>query len=123
MILYSLKDLCTFSFMSKMMSAKNKLIISIFLFILTSMLNAGEVRHRLIVLADMGNEPDEEQQMIHMIVCSNEFDIDGLIAVTGKYIRPELKNPYKQVTHPELFLKIIDAYEKVLPNLKKHSDG
>jgi NAD(P)-dependent dehydrogenase (short-subunit alcohol dehydrogenase family) len=29
----------------------------------------------------MGIEPDEERQMIHMMVCSNEFDIDGLIAV------------------------------------------
>ena len=84
---------------------------------------AGDVRHRLIVLADMGNEPDEEQQMTHMIVCSNEFDIDALIAVTGKYIHPGIKNPYRQITHPELFHKIIDAYEKVLPNLKQHADG
>ncbi len=84
---------------------------------------AGDVRHRLIVLADMGNEPDEEQQMTHMMVCSNEFDIEALIAVTGKYIRPEISDPYRQITHPELFHKIIDAYEKVLPNLKKHADG
>ena len=40
-------------------------------------------RHRLIILADMGNEPDEEQQMVHMIMCSNEFDLDALISVTG----------------------------------------
>jgi len=84
---------------------------------------AGDVRHRLIVLADMGNEPDEEQQMTHMMVCSNEFDIDALIAVTGKYIHPGIKDPYRQITHPELFHKIIDAYEEVLPNLKKHADG
>jgi len=84
---------------------------------------AGDVRHRLIVLADMGNEPDEEQQMTHMMVCSNEFDIDALIAVTGKYIRPSLKDRYRQITHPELFHKIIDAYEEVLPNLKEHAEG
>ncbi len=29
------------------------------------------VRHRLIVLADMGNEPDEEQQMVHLLMCHN----------------------------------------------------
>lgn len=33
--------------------------------------------HRLIILADMGNEPDEMQQMTHMITCSNELDIEG----------------------------------------------
>lgn len=78
---------------------------------------------RLIVLADMGNEPDEMQQMVHMIICSNEFLPEGLIAVTGKYLRPESKEEYRRITHPELFMKIIDGYEKVLPNLKLHSNG
>ena len=71
----------------------------------------------------MGNEPDEMQQMIHMITCSNEFDIEGLIAVTGKYLRPESRIAYRQSLHPELFQQIIDAYEKDLPNLKLHADG
>jgi len=80
-------------------------------------------KHRLIILADMGNEPDEEQQMIHMITCSNEFDLEGLLAVTGKYIRPGHEREYNRVTHPELFLKIIDAYSIDLDNLKKHARG
>jgi len=58
-----------------------------------------------------------------MIMCSNEFELEGLVAVTGKYLRPESRNPYKQVTHPELFVNIIDAYAKVLDNLKKHASG
>ena len=41
---------------------------------------------RLIILADMGNEPDEVQQMAHMIMCSNEFELEGLIAVSGIYL-------------------------------------
>jgi hypothetical protein len=64
-------------------------------------------RARLIILADMGNEPDEEQQMAHLLVCCNEFDVEGLIAVTGKYLRPEDKNPYRQKLHPELFTRLI----------------
>ena len=44
---------------------------------------------RLIILADMGNEPDEEQQMVHMLMCSNRFHLDALIAVTGKYLRTQ----------------------------------
>ena len=43
-------------------------------------------KQRLIVLADMGNEPDEGQQMVYMIMYSNVFDIEGLIAVSGKYL-------------------------------------
>lgn len=81
----------------------------------------GPVRSRLIILADMGNEPDEEQQMAHMLVNCNEFDLEGLIAVTGKYLRPEAKQPYRRRLHPELFHRLIDAYAKVLPNLKLHA--
>ena len=78
---------------------------------------------RLIILADMGNEPDEEQQMVHLMMYANEFDIEALIAVTGKYLNPQSKDPYKQVLHPELLHTIIDGYGKVVDNLKLHSDG
>jgi hypothetical protein len=82
---------------------------------------ASVLRHRLLILADMGNEPDEKQQIVHMIMCSNEFEIEGLIAVTGKLLRPESRNLDKQVLHPELFTGIIDGYARVLDNLKKHA--
>jgi len=78
---------------------------------------------RIIIMADMGNEPDEEQQMVHMIMCSNEFDLEGLIAVTGKYLQPASNDPYKQKLHPELFHQIINGYEQVVDNLKLHADG
>lgn len=97
-------------------------VFSAFMIICAFLLQAND-NHRLIVLADMGNEPDEMQQMTHMITCSNELDIEGLIAVTGKYLRPESKDEYRRVTHPELFHAIINAYEKDLPNLKKHAQG
>ena len=81
-------------------------------------------RHRLIILADMGNEPDEIHQMIHMITCSNEFEIEGLMAVTGKYMHPNSSlGAYNRVTHPELFIDNIDAYAKVYGNLLKHASG
>src|SRR5450759_3449094 len=72
-------------------------------------------RYRLIMLADMGNEPDEEKQNIHLLVCSNAIDIEGLIAVTGGALR---KDP-----RPDLYFKLIDAYEKVVPNLRLHANG
>jgi hypothetical protein len=80
-------------------------------------------RARLIMLADMGNEPDEVQQNLHLLMCANEVEIEGLIAVTGKYLRPEHKDPYRRILHPELFTQLIDGYAKVCPNLKLHADG
>jgi len=58
---------------------------------------------RLIILADMDNEADEMQQMVHMTMCNNEFELVGLIAVTGKFLRPGLTDAHRHVTHPELF--------------------
>lgn len=84
---------------------------------------AQPIKHRLIVLADMGNEPDEVQQMVHLMLYANEFEVEGLIAVTGKFLNPQQKRPYRRVLHPELFHEIIDGYEHILPNLKKHADG
>lgn len=95
-----------------------------FLSCLVPVLALASEKPRLMILADMGNEPDEMQQMIHMISCSNEFEIEGLIAVTGKYLRPGSKlGEYNWVTHPELFIEIIEAYAQVLPNLQLHASG
>jgi hypothetical protein len=80
-------------------------------------------KSRLIVLADMGNERDEEQQIIHLLMYSNEFDIEGLIAVSGIFLNSSYSetNPYKSVIHPELFHKLVDGYELVNENLKIHA--
>ncbi len=101
---------------------KHLLLISFLL--VSSLIFAQKTdNQRLIILADMGNEPDEEQQMAHMLMCSNEFDLEGLIAVTGKYLRPESKSAFKQITHPELFTELIVAYSRVYNNLFLHADG
>lgn len=80
-------------------------------------------RHRLVVLADMGNERDEEQQMIHLLMYSNEFDIEGLIAVSGLFLNSSYKDPYKRTLHPELFDTLINGYSKVYDNLRRHAAG
>lgn len=77
--------------------------------------DTSKERARLVILADMGNEPDEEQQMVHMLICSNRLDLEGLIAVTGKYLRTK--------PQPELFHALLDSYERVLGNLEQHADG
>ena len=83
---------------------KKILLFSAMVFLsLLSMAQMKSDRTRLIILADMGNEPDEEQQMMHLLMCSNEFALEGLISVTGKFLQPANKDPYRQVLHPELF--------------------
>lgn len=79
-------------------------------------------RARLVILADMGHDPDDEQQIMHLLVYANEVEIEGLIAVTGRYFRP---NPTERVKdlRPYLFHHFIDGYRLVYPNLQLHASG
>jgi len=76
---------------------------------------------RLIVMADMGNEPDEVQQMMHLLMYANEVDIEGLIACSGKYLHAD-RTDGRTETHPELFHKLVDAYAEVVDNLRLHAN-
>ena len=72
----------------------------------------------------MGNEPDEMQQIVHLLMYNNEMNIEGLIAVTGIWLRPDFDGPdYRKKLHPDLFYKLIDGYSKVYENLTKHDTG
>ena len=46
-----------------------------------------EQRHRLIILTDMENEPDDSQTMVRLLMYSNEVDVEGLIAVTSRWLQ------------------------------------
>lgn len=61
---------------------------------------AEHVKSRLIVMADMGNEPDEMQQMAHLLIYANRVDIEGLIACSGKYLHAD-RTDGRTETHPE----------------------
>jgi hypothetical protein len=57
--------------------------------------------------------------MIRLMMYANEFQIEALIA-SAAGTPGELKDA---ITRTELIVEIIDAYERVLPNLKKHAAG
>jgi hypothetical protein len=76
-------------------------------------------RPRLAVLTDIGGDPDDRQSLIRLMAYANEFQIEALIA-TASGTRGELK---KSLTQPDLIREIIDAYAKVVPNLKRHATG
>ena len=89
---------------------KRTLLIGIFCLLLPVQPAYAVEKTRLIIMADMGNEPDEEQQMMHMLMYSNMFDLEGLIACSGKYLH-DGRDGFKGKVHPELFHELIDGYE------------
>jgi hypothetical protein len=75
-----------------------------------------ETRPRLLVLTDIGGDPDDQQSMIRLMTYANEFDVEGLIA-SASGTPGELK---ETVTHPDLIRAVVEAYGKVHPNLLLH---
>jgi hypothetical protein len=77
-------------------------------------------RPRLVVLTDISSlsagvaEPDDGQSLIRLMLYSNEFDIEGLIASSNL--------GHGQKVQPELIRQVVDAYEKVRPSLLRHDD-
>jgi len=80
---------------------------------------AADLKPRLVVLTDIGGDPDDQQSMIRLMVYSNEFEIEGLIA-SASGTPGELK---KAVTKPQLIRAIVEAYGRVRDNLAQNAEG
>ena len=72
-------------------------------------------RPRVVIISDIGNEPDDQMSLVRFLMYSNEFDVEALIAATSTW--------QKAATHPETMHKLIDAYGEVRPNLLLHAKG
>ena len=72
-------------------------------------------RPRVVVLSDIGNEPDDQMSFVRLLLYSNELDLEGLVATTSTW--------QKNRTQPETMRKLVAAYGEVRPNLLKHAAG
>ena len=72
-------------------------------------------RPRLLVLTDVANEPDDQMSLVRLLVYSNQFDIEGLVATTSTWMK---KGP-----RPDVIRMLLDAYEQVQPTLSTHAPG
>jgi Protein of unknown function (DUF1593) len=72
-------------------------------------------KSRLIILSDIGNEPDDQMSLVRLLLYSNEIDIEGLVATTSTWQRIKAS--------PEIMKSVIAAYGKVRSNLLLHARG
>src|SRR6202000_3132699 len=70
---------------------------------------------RVIVISDIGNEPDDQMSLTRFLLYSNEFDVEALIACTSTW--------QKAATHPETMHALVKAYGEVRSNLLLHAQG
>ncbi|KAJ5874036.1 uncharacterized protein N7529_002466 [Penicillium soppii] len=68
---------------------------------------------RVFILSDIANEPDDAESLTRYLLYSNQFQTEGIVAVTSTWLQNEV--------HPEQMLSIIDAYSNITENLNRHA--
>ena len=74
----------------------------------------GAQKPRIVVMTDIGGDPDDRQSMVRFLLYTCDFEVEGLCTGFGH-------GHYKN-TRPDLIHEAVDAYGKVLPNLRKHRE-
>jgi hypothetical protein len=73
---------------------------------------AAEPKPRLVVMTDIGGDPDDEQSIVRFLLYACDFEVEGLCTGFG--------HGHYRTTRPDLLHKAVDAYGQALPNLLKH---
>lgn len=83
-------------------------------YVITSMAQVPvPVKPRILISTDIGGtDPDDNQSMAHYLMYSNLFNTEGLVS-----------SPSYGSGNVSEILRMIDLYEKDLPQLKKKADG
>ncbi|MET0251254.1 MAG: nucleoside hydrolase-like domain-containing protein [Novosphingobium sp.] len=76
---------------------------------------AEPAKPRLVVLTDIGNEPDDQMSLVRLLLYANELDIEAIVATTSTWQRGKVS--------PEIARGVIEAYGTVVPNLRLHAPG
>jgi hypothetical protein len=71
--------------------------------------------HRLLVLTDVENEPDDTQSLVRLMLYSNVIDLQGLVATTSIHLQNRVA--------PDSIRRVIRAYGEVRGNLLLHEPG
>ncbi|HOY20924.1 MAG TPA: DUF1593 domain-containing protein [Haliscomenobacter sp.] len=72
-------------------------------------------KHRVLVLTDIENEPDDAMSMVRFLTYANQWDVEGLLATTSTHLRNK--------TAAWRIRQIVRAYGQVRNNLLLHEKG
>jgi hypothetical protein len=88
------------------------LVFILIIFRLISIPAEAREKTRLVILTDIGGDPDDQMSMVRLMTYANQIDIEALIATsTGNRV------------NPDYIRNIVGAYGKVRNNLELHEPG
>jgi hypothetical protein len=105
------------TFLASQQMKKQCILFAVVVLCLTSnsLWSQSESKHRVLVLTDIENEPDDAQSLVRFLLYSNHYDVEGLIATTSEHLRNS--------TAEWRIKEIVEAYGKVRDNLNLHEPG
>ncbi|KAJ5098172.1 hypothetical protein N7532_005173 [Penicillium argentinense] len=68
---------------------------------------------RVFILSDISNEPDDQESLTRYLLYANQFQTEGICAVTSTWLTDEV--------HTEDMLSVVNAYGNVTDNLNRHA--
>lgn len=80
-----------------------------------SFIGNAQEKPRVLILTDIENEPDDAMSLVRYLLYSNQFETEGIVATTS------IHQPNK-IADWRIY-EILEAYNKVQPNLLKHEKG
>ena len=72
----------------------------------------ASAKHRVVVMTDIGGDPDDMQSMVRYLLYTCDFETEGFTTGFG--------HGHDKRTRPDLIRERIEAYGKVVANLRKH---
>jgi len=104
---------------------RNKFLVLLLFTLFLSINNfAGNLKiekPRLLVLTDIGGDPDDTQALVRLLAYANEFRIEGLIATPTSF--RDKTDPNKFQVNENLIYDVINNYALVRDNLLLNSAG
>jgi hypothetical protein len=72
-------------------------------------------QQRVVILTDIGADPDDTMSLVRLLTYSNEIEVRGLVATTSVFQKNRIE--------PESIQRVVDAYKAARPNLLLHESG
>lgn len=102
--------------MSSTVIMRSLLTLALALLLNMALAAQGNKKPRLLVLTDIGGDPDDQQSLVRLLVYANAFRIEGIIATSDNIPR----KGYNHRIRTDIVHEVIDAYGKVRNNLLLH---
>lgn len=75
----------------------------------------ADAKPRVVVLTDIGNEPDDQMSLVRLLLYANAIEIEAIVPTTSTWQRSKVS--------PEIAQGVIDGYAQALPRLRENASG